>query len=553
MQRAIYTQPGAAEIESVFDSLHAESKARAGDGRILDGATDVCKAAVTDSKLPESVQKLVDLVPDDDKHKVLDSVVYGMEVYRREHGHLPTADLMAAAIQQGYSAAHTLDKNGNMTLDSVGSSHHHDQISAQPNRIVVAITSAIAEAVPFATYLPTDIGSNEARLGIASHIAGSAFGAYAVDEIMDGTNVGKQYLASSRRIALTLAGDRLSAAGQITTLTSGGSAVGLLRGRTMVFVNGFFAAAEAPNASGSAATSPISGTITIGGTDYTVGGTINVTNGTFAVTFNPALPSGSIVHGEGFIDYEAQPTLTPELLTRVQTYSLFASPWRATARQTVDSRTQYQNELGLDLQSETLIAVRNQFANERHYDSINKAVALGKNHTATFNFAWTTQGVEKTRAQIWQDFMSVIGAVDQKMAEDTMDHGISHIYVRAKVAAQLQSLPSTLWESSGLRARPGIYRLGRLFGLYDVYYVPTGRTDLAAEGASTSQILCVGRSQQVARCPLVLGDAVAPTYLPLAMGQDMRYGNAFYARNFTSVNPHQPSARGCALIDVTDL
>jgi hypothetical protein len=238
-------------------------------------------------------------------------------------------------------------------------------------------------------------------------------------------------------------------------------------------------------------------------------------------------------------------------VTQVSTHSLFASPWRALADQTVDSKTQYGNELGLDLQSENLMAIRNQFAMERHYAALVKLLALAQNNQATYAFAWSTQGAEKTRARIWQDAMAVIGVVDQQMAEDTMDHGISHMYVGKTIAAQLQSLPEDIFIKSGIQVKPGIFRLGRLFGRYEVYYTP--KIVLENVGAGTAQILCIGRSTQVARCPIVMGDAVAPTYMPLAMQQDMKYRQGFYARNFTAVNPHIPSAKGAALINITGL
>lgn len=551
MERAIYSDNGVSQVEAFFDSLYSEAKGEAESG-FLDSATDVAKSFLKNqsgqANMPKAVEDVLARMPASDQHRVLDSVLYGMSVYEREHGCLPTADVMAAALQQGLSASHSLDKSGRV-LDSVSNTGHHDPISTQPNRIVVAITSAIAEAIPFGCYLPTDINSNEARLGIVSHMAGSTFGDYVLNEIMDGVNVGKQYLGAERRVSLTLAGDRLSATGGVFTTTGGATTVQVLRGRTIVFVNGFPCAAENPNVGGAVAASPISGVATISGVDYTIGGTVTIATGALALTFSPALPANTAVEAEAFIDYEASPLLSPELIAQVQTFQLFASPWRARARQSIDSRTQVTNELGLDLSNETLIAIRNQFAMERHYSGLAKMKALGANNAQTYNFDVTNQIQQKTRAQIWQDFQAVLGIVDQKMAEDTMDHGITHLYVDKAVAAQLLSLPRELFVPSGLSARPGIFRLGTLFGRFEVYYTPKCITN----SSTTSQIICVGRSTQVARCPLVLGDAVAPTYLPLAFGDDMKYGNAFYARNFTSVNPHVPSAKGAAIINITNL
>ena len=58
---------------------------------------------------------------------------------------------------------------------------------------------------------------------------------------------------------------------------------------------------------------------------------------------------------------------------------------------------------------------------------------------------------------------------------------------------------------------------------------------------------------QVARNPLILGDAVAPTFLPLNMQSDLKNSSAMYARDFTVANPHRPSALGCARFTFTNL
>lgn len=554
MSKAKYTPgSGLEQTEQVFDNMY--DAARNG-GAVLDSAAAL---SVTDEAAANSgaltvpkMGKVLELVKDEKSHgRIIRSVLDGIASFEHLHGFRPTADVIDAAISQGLAVADgSRDILGNgMTLDGISNTGHHDPISIQPNRIVVAITSALAEAIPFATYLPADIGSNEARLGIVSHQAGSTFGAYAQGALLDGVNTGNPYASSERRVALTLAGDRLSAAGGIFTTVGGSTTLKLLRGRSIVFINGFPSAIENPNVAAGVANSPIGGSIAIGSTTYTVSGTVTVATGAFTLAFSPALPAGTAVEVEGHIDYEDQTDLTPSIITQVQNFSLYATPWRVLMRQTIDSQTQTQNEIGMDLLSESLIAARNQVAMERHYAAIAKLKAIAIANADAYDFGAPTQIVEKTRAMIWQDFTAVLGVTDQQMAEDTMDHGITHMYVTKNVAAQLMSLPSTLFESSGLVARPGIYRIGRLFGRFEVYYTPKGLT----EGASTSQILCVGRSPQVARCPLVLGDAVPPTIIPLAVDGTLRRGNGMYARNFTQVNPHQPSSMGAALINITNL
>ncbi|MGH8334380.1 MAG: hypothetical protein ACRER3_08515, partial [Pseudomonas fluorescens] len=72
-----------------------------------------------------------------------------------------------------------------------------------------------------------------------------------------------------------------------------------------------------------------------------------------------------------------------------------------------------------------------------------------------------------------------------------------------------------------------------------------------------AQILCVGRATDVTRNPVILGDAVAPIVMPLNPGLSpetaFNSGAAFYARGFTAINPHEPSADAWALLNVTNL
>lgn len=63
----------------------------------------------------------------------------------------------------------------------------------------------------------------------------------------------------------------------------------ILKGRTLVYVDGRIAAQEAPNSS--ATESPISGTIDVGGTTYSISGKINTDTGVYSLTTDPT-PSG---------------------------------------------------------------------------------------------------------------------------------------------------------------------------------------------------------------------------------------------------------------------
>jgi hypothetical protein len=553
--KPIYAMKETREVAQFVDNLAA---ARADGG----GAKAVLDSVKNDPKVsaPPVVEALFKRTDEDSHERILDAVQAGVDAYKREHGVEPTADLIEAALHQGVAMTFKDEDlvTGRAALDSANS-FAHDQMSLQPNRAIVAIVSAISEGIPFAGYLPTDIGSNKSILAILTHQAGSNIGSYRVGGSMDGIASGRPYAAGSRYIAGTIDGPRTGITASITEqlsvtdpmATAAGSNVPLLRGRSIVYVNGLIAAREL-SATGSGASS-VGGSAVIAGATYTIGGTINTTTGAVALTATPALPAGVTVEIEVFLNFEANPSLlTPQLITNVDTFELYANAWRIVTTTTIDSTTQLKNELGLDDQSEALIAVRGQVANERFYDALRKMYRIANRNALTaYNFNFSGQTGFKSRDEMFADFQMILGEVDQKMAEDTIDHGVTHLFVTRSMAATMLGLGSDKFVPSGVSARPGIFRVGRLFNKYEVYYCPQVLTE--SGGGATTEILCVGRSAQTARCPIILGDAVPPTFMPLAFTREMKYENAMYARNYTSVNPHQPSALGAALIQVTGL
>ena len=507
----------------------------------------------TGIKVPAALQAVYDNAADaNDASRVTRAILDGIGAYEAQHGMEAPADIIEQAIHLAYAT--TDDARRKFALDSTSL---QSDLALQPNRAVVAILSAMGDAIPFAHYLPADIGSNEAVLAIMSHNAGNTYGGYVQGGLMDGSLSGDSYVSSSRVNQTFPAVTTGAVTGALTTIQatdetcasvgSGAATVKLLRGRSLVYVNGVQAAKEV-DTTGSG-NSTVSGSITIAGTQYSIGGTINTDTGVYALTSSPALAITIPVVVEGFIDYERSPELAPSIITAVNTYKLHAKPWRVTTHATIDSRTQMANELGLDPYGESVIAIQAQFANERHYEVLQKARRLAAGNQSEFDFAWSARSAQMNRSQIWQDFASVLGAASQQMAIDTMNHGITHLYVGKKLAAQLMALPREVFEPSGVSERPNIFRIGRLFGRYEVYYTPKGLTETSTSG----QILCVGRATDVTRNPFVLGDAVPPTVIPLAVGQDLRQGAGFYARNFTAVNPNQQSALGCAMINVINL
>lgn len=560
MKNTEYLKQSTQEVAVFVDGLKDNAKGNAGtfdSAAAADYMSEVTNRN-TGITVPEKLQLVLDECDEKQSPAIIKAILDGVSIYESQHGCEVPADLIETAFHVAYSTtdhAARMYRGGRLSgaFDSANSSHH-DQYSLQPNRAVLAILTMMGEAIPFAHYLPTDISSNEAILAIMSHIAGSTHGSYAANAIMDGASSGDAYISSSRVNVSFPAGGTGNITGALTRLQSdyqtcdpAAAQIKLLRGRTNVFVNGQFAAKE--NDTSGSGSSSVSGTIKIAGTTYAIGGTINTDTGVYALTSTPALPTTVPVAVEGFIDYERAPELTPSIITDVQTYRYYAAPWRVTTQQTIDSRTQMANELGLDSYSESVLAIQGQFANERHYNVLYKALRLAVNNQATFDFDWAARYQQMNRAQIWRDLFPIFGQVSQKMAVDTMDHGVSHMYTGRLGMSNFLGMPEDIFRPSGIRNRPGIFRVGRYMDAVDVYYTPKGIT----ETSTSTQILCIGKANNVAMNPFVLGDAEAPTVIPLGVNADLKQGAGFYARNFTSVNKYAPASLSCALINVTDL
>lgn len=516
-------------------------------------ADDFMSTAVSQNvgiNIPENLQIMLDEVGEH-RGMVMRAILDGANEYEARHGIPMPPDVAEYGFHLAYGL--TSDARRKMALDST--SLHADNLSLQPNRAVVGILSAFAEAIPFAHYLPADINSNEGRLAIMSHVAGDAYGEYAQNGLMDASESGKRYISAARTHKCDVSAADGTITGKLTkvqtnseTCNAGGGDVKLMRGRAQVFVNGELTAVEISKVG--AGNSAVSGSINIAGTEYQIGGTINTDSGVIAMTSTPKLPVANEVHVRSFIDYERDASITPSIITNVDIFTLFASPWRCLTRVSPDSRSQMSSELGLDPYGESIIAIQAQVANERHYDALNMLLRIAKQNQVEFDFDWTNQKGQKNRAQVFQDLASHLGIASQVMAIATMNHGITHLYASKKFVAFCRLLPADLFITSGIADRPGIFRAGRLFGLYEVYYSP--RMDVFDTATATS-VLALGKATDVTRNPVVLGDAAPATIKPLGLGGDLNEGAGYYARNFTELNPHKPSAKGAALINFINM
>ena len=338
--------------------------------------------------------------------------------------------------------------------------------------------------------------------------------------------------------------------GSRTVMDGASAGLTLMAGRTVIMVNGLPFAYDQKSGGLGGATS-ISGTAIVGVTSHAISGTVNNDTGAIAVLFNPALPNNTSVIAEVFVDYERNTAAIPTLGFDTESYAYFAAGHRALTELTIDTQGQVRNEMNLDPASNSLFSLRTQLTNEQHYYALNLGMLVAANNATTHDFNLAAQFAAKSISEIFIDVEQTLFTVDQQMIADTLDHGITHLYVNDQLGGIICSLPNTLFEKSGVSPRAGIYRLGRLFGKYEVYFTPKIVTGNKAAG--TASMLCVGRSNDVGRNPIVMGDAIAPMFIPLATNSDLIMKQAYYQRSFLNLNKHMASAKGFARVDFINL
>ena len=556
MPRHIYAPGrGLEDTEAKVDALIGAARE---DGNMLDStsgaAISVIKESVANATklLPERMAKLLDRIDgDENRGMAVHSLLDGIARYQYRNGHMPDAALIDAVISQAENIADGSATNvlpDGATLDSISSNNQSTPLAHQPNRIAVAITGGLSEGIPFGAYLPSDLNSNESKLAIISAITGSDFGGYTQGMILDGTGGGQPYTRSERILDVAMAGDRLTGTFKVTARIGGqGAAVPILRNRTRVFIDGLPCAVEVDNGT---STNQLAGQyISDANVSYAITGSINTDTGEGTLAFNPALPASAYPEVQAFVDFERKPDLTPHINTKAQSWSLYCAPSRVLMQVTPDSRTQTQSELGADGLTIAVQAARNQAANERYIAALRKLKRVAKRTSRVYDFDAGGQLINKTRAAVWRDFGSFAATVDQEVANQTMEFGLNIWYVGAIGMSQFLSMDSTDFVSSGVAAKAGIWRIGKYKGKYDVFYDPY----VVEETDTDIEILCVGRSAQVARNPIVFSDAVPQTLIPLAVNADLKSGAALFRRDLTEVNPHKPSAMGCALLVIKNV
>lgn len=481
------------------------------------------------------------------------AVLDGINDYKKLHGVEPEAAVVAVALDhaqimldEAVAGANSLNSNSRALV---------------PQNVQVAIRAMIGGAVPFAHYASADKNTGEASVILVSHNAGKNIGGYGVNASLDGVGGGEVYIHTDRSHRLS-SEDNTTFTGKITPVMTGieecdqsATAHPLYPARTQILVNGLRIATTQKGTNSETA----AGAVRLGDKDYGFTAKVDITTGEVTVTFDEAVPENTAVTARGFLNLESQEPKydAPSVIIDAQKYSMFAKSYRSHVVVTPEAKVQFETEIGIDPAFEGTMAIRQQFAQETLYSCLNSLSVIGQyQNPNVFNFDWQSQGVEKTQSQIAVELVGQISKISQTMANQNGSHGVSHIYVGETMRAVFLSMPREYFEPSGLEARPGSYRLGRLAGLYEVYYTPKGiiknkAKDIDGKLIADRMLLIGASSANPAFNPVILGEVSAPKFTPIAATEDSpNQGYWVTGKAFKEQNPINMYASSVAVVDV---
>lgn len=498
---------------------------------------------------PETIRELSGLV----RHNQIGmAITQGVASYQKAHGVKPSGAVLDSAIRMALNSVSndhaSSATNGMAVFDNTTSLQSNAPMVA--NRAAIVLHNAISLAIPNAGYVPMTDGL-AGKIIIVGHAAGNSVGDYVKNDSLDGLAAGKNFM-SAERVVLAETNDQTNYTAKIKHAKDDVSGSPVLPSHTEILINGIPHNAAAINADVRTSTVRLAGNVLLeNGTEYGFSGGLKVETGDVTLTFTPALPQGVTVHVVGMLNYEHDnlKEKRPRFLATAQALDYRAGFMSGVYQVSQEANVQFKTETRLDPASEAMFSMQQQALAERHFSFLHGMyrVAQSYKHVASLNS--TARLNARDMSDLWSDVLFKLNEADMKMVARTGAFGIATLYVGAKGAAHIQSLSREIFEPSGITAAAGIFRLGRLFGKFDVYYTP----NLLNETTNSIEMLAVGRSEQTGMNPYIVGDVLPPVFKNLGVTSNLLEGAAYFSAGAARVNPYQKAAKGAALILVTGL
>lgn len=530
---------------AVFDAANIQDTLRSSD------APPVVQALM--EALPEQVTFAAGAAPQNTAAVVMDAVAKAAAIYKKEHGRDAPSWVMDDAMRSvipmvNKTAAQELGLpdsylNGNAVFDDVSSVSGGAMSVSQA---VTAIFTGYSDPIPFGGRIAMS-GGMEGKIIVVGHRAAKAAGEYGKHETLDGLNAGKSFMLTQRYFEATEDAGTWTATAKASLSDANGSPI--IPSAVQVLVNGLLVASSDVRRKRGDAQFTFSETFDLDQDTHTASVTVNPLTGVISAQFSPALAGGATVDFGANIDFEHE-NMTgkrPVVESHAESRSLRATFASGLYQVSQEARYQWNSEVRLDPTSQSLGALRTQSFAERHLLAVDRMYRVGQGFQFSFNMDKANRMTERSIASIMIDLGQALDEANLNMIARTNLNGVGVIYVGEVAASYFSNLPREIFESSGIKPRAGTYRLGRLFGKYELYYSPSRRLAATQNGFP---MLCIGTSDQVGANPYITGSALSPVISPLATTVDGVTGQFYFEAGAETVNPHTKCAQSAALLNV---
>lgn len=533
------------EMQKVYDAQIVATK-QCSDYYFAGGQLAQFDSVVTSpEKMPDALKAIYDNLGSEWIEKIDKAVHLGIEAYKaRNGGDLPSASVMASAIQAGANIAKRVE-DGNFAkglFDSVKqateqagfddvTNGQYEQSSIVPALTVVTIANVIANSLPLVSLLPNPQGSVRIPVVAVRYTTDSTFGAMKAGEYLDGATAAQQYVEGRFSYALSNngSGTEYSVVARTVykdvvarTPDENARLLPFLAGNVSIRINGL----EVAHTRGEHNLSVVKGkiaalikrSVTIAETEYTVTkAEVNIDESKITVTLDKELPEGAVMTVSLVTNYDAKDETTknyklqPVGVSLEPYYEVLQSvPIHARIEISANTQNQLANELGLGFVGAALATIQGKIYLEQNVRLLKEAKerAIFAGRTYTFDVSRSVAGnltqAVNTTGDLIGEIMKFVELAKQKIQQAS--GGVTtkfDMYVGNKGAVFFKQLSADNFRQTGATASFGeIVRIGTLKDGTDVYQTPNEQ-GVITEGDTTAQVFLLGRGNEPARNPFV--------------------------------------------------
>lgn len=554
-----------AEVGNFFRDVDSERKRSAG---VFDSASSTIRES-----MPSTVKTLLDSLPTviqkpgrqaaNTQQVVMDCIANRANRFKQEFGHDVPDAVYDSVIRKALPLVNQEYAKSLGLFEQAKLAGVYDEVSnvsggaMNVSQVLTAIMLSFTEQIPFAGVATVGRGSNglEGRIIQVTHTSDSNVGGYKSGDNIDGLNSGKPFMQSKRFVDAVADTDKTKYTAKIKLSESDAQGCPIRHDTASVYINGLIAVTANPSTSRKDSFSA-SDTFRFPDNDNNYAVLMqcpNKDNGEIVITINPALPEGSRVRVSADIDFEhsslkgKRPAVRTDAIHTAFRIHYASGYYKISS----EAKHQWQSDVNLDPATQATIALRNQYYNERHMQAIDCMYEIAQSHQNNFSLDWLNRLSQRSIGSVVQDLYFSLSKVDTDMVMRTQFSSLGVIYVGRDAIQYFEAMDPSIFVRSGIRKRPGIFRLGKWCGQYDVYFTPSPKLNRPINGAF--QMLCIGRSDQVAGNPYITGDALSPIITPFSINNDGEQGSFYFGALSDTVNPFSNIAAAASLINVTDL